>query len=58
MEKHLDESEVAQYVDFLRLGSEIPSDEIVEHVRLCFTCKEEIMESCDMIDELQKEEQS
>jgi hypothetical protein len=45
MAKHLNESEIAQMVEFL-MGTtfEQPSDEIKKHVQTCKECKVEIFE--------------
>lgn len=48
MENCLDENEVAQYVDYVILGAEMPSVEVTEHVVNCLHCKLEIMEICDL----------
>ena len=51
MESHLDENEIAAYVDALRedLQDQLPG-EILEHVAECFECKVEIIEVWELVE--------
>ena len=51
MESHLDENEIAAYVDALRedLQDQLPG-EILEHVAKCFECKVEIIEVWELVE--------
>jgi hypothetical protein len=50
MERHLDENEIAQYVDAIAAGTEdrLP-EEARAHVEGCLECKMEIVEAVELI---------
>lgn len=52
MERCPDENEIAQYADYLCLGSETPPRLILNHMAECYECKVEILELCVIMDML------
>jgi hypothetical protein len=49
MERHLDENEIAQYVDAIEAGTvdRLP-EEVLRHVEGCLECKGEIVEVMEL----------
>lgn len=50
MESHLDENELAQYVEAIALNrqNELPKG-ILEHIAQCFECKVEVLEVLELV---------
>jgi hypothetical protein len=50
MENHLDENEIAQYMDAIEAGKQDElTTEIRAHVEECFECKVEIVETLELL---------
>jgi hypothetical protein len=52
MDRHLDDNEIAQFSDYLCLGTEKPDQDILGHVAGCYECKVTILELCEIMDEV------
>jgi hypothetical protein len=55
MDRCLDDNEITLYTDYLCLGSNKPNQEVICHVADCFDCKVEILEVCEILDQLSAE---
>ena len=49
MKNCLNENDVAEYVDWLLNGLEQPDEKLMNQVQHCQHCKQEIMETCDLM---------
>lgn len=58
VKQHIDKNARAEYIDWLRGDRPPPDERILEHVGACFDCKQEILELADILDALDKDEQS
>jgi len=55
---HLDENELAQYIEYLRRETDHVPEELIHHVESCSHCRAEIMAMTDMMDALPDVEES
>ncbi len=49
--KHIDENATAQYIDWIRNQGQKPDQDVVDHVSDCESCRSEIMELADVLDQ-------
>jgi len=52
MEKCLDEKKVAESEDFLCYDTGMLDAEVMNHVEGCLYCKQEVMNVCDLVDQV------
>ena len=55
---HPDENAKARYVDWVRGKADQPDSDLLDHVSTCELCKSDILETAELLDEVEKEEKS
>jgi hypothetical protein len=53
MEKCLDENELVDYTDWLQYGAGKPDSRLIIHVEGCPDCRRNIMEICELMDQVE-----
>ena len=48
----LNENQLAEVIDFLRLGYPVPLERTIDHILDCDTCQSTVIELCEVLDEL------